>query len=146
MPDDGSHLDMNRVTHFRSHFRPKKVHLGHMAEEIRRQEFALSGASRTLLSQHRGPLRLRCNSWAAVTCWVWWTEARLKQKAQSAWFSFQRACGWYNWSWQSEDGMIPHPYPRLLVLTDITQIYSSPQQSFPPLELPGNRAVEQWVY
>lgn len=54
---------------------------------------------------HRGPLRLHCNSWMAVTCWVWWMKACLKQ-TDSGWFSFQRASGWCNWSGQSEDGMI----------------------------------------
>lgn len=121
-------------------FRPKTVYLGHMAEGIRCQESALSNTQRTCFSFF--PLPVRCPALGSFEvalqqlngCHVLgvvdggsseakWTEA--------AWFSFQKACGWCNWSGQSEDGMIP-PYRDILISPAL----------LPSAGLLGNRAVE----
>lgn len=52
-----------------------------------------------------------------VPSWAKW--------ADGAWFPFQRAHGWYNWSRQSEDEMIPypqfptHPHGDILILLSL---------------------------
>lgn len=79
--------------------------------------------------QRRGPLRF---SHAERLSRVGAADGRMSEVkwADGAWFSFLLACGWCNWSRQSEDGMIPPPPPLHL-----TETHSSPR-------LPGSRAVE----
>lgn len=82
-----------------------------------------SGSSEVL--SHRATVTCRCWGWKPV-----WSE-------MGAWFSFLLACGWCNWSRQSEDRMIPAAPPP------------PPPSSSPPHRdtlisprLPGSRAVE----
>lgn len=118
LPSDASHLDNNRVTHCGGGLNlklyiwvrwQKELDVKCMdCQTLRGHAFPSSPHSLSDV-QRQGPLRLRCSDRAAVTCWVRWLVLVWSKWADGAWFSFQRACGWCNWSGQSEDGMIPLP-------------------------------------
>lgn len=73
-----------------------------------------------------------CTLWGVATASKWllrvgaWDRVPSRAKwADGAWFPFQRAHGWYNWSRQSEDEMIlylqspTHPHGDILILLSL---------------------------
>lgn len=103
---------------------PLSISLTHMAKAVKYSEDMIV----FLNVQHWGPLRFSHTERLSRVGATDGSQSEVKW-ADGAWFSFLLACGWCNWSRQSEDGMIPPP------LLHLTETHSSPR-------LPGSRAVE----
>lgn len=157
---NGSHWDNIQVMDFNS----QMAHLRNVAEKKKTKSDCDRASCQTrwgnafciYLSFPKCYIPALCTLWGVTTPSKWlsrvgaWDGVPSRAKwADGAWFPFQRAHGWYNWSRQSEDEMIlypqspTHPHGDIFILLPLLSSALLPSPTCQAIELYSSESTNR---